>query len=96
MAALAIGRGIEPTVLLTKSATRAKVLAALRAAAKALVRDDFFFLSYSGHGGQVPDVSGEEDDKLDETWRLWDGQLIDDEPYLELGLFATGVRILYT
>lgn len=93
MAALAKGRGIVPTVLLTKSATRAKVLAALRAAAKALAKGDFFFLTYSGHGGQVPDVSGEEDDKLDETWCLYDGQLIDDELYLELGKFASGVRI---
>jgi len=42
----------------------------------------------------VPDVSGEESDKLDETWCLYDGQLIDDELYLELGKFATGVRIL--
>ena len=94
MAALAGARGIKATVLLTKSATRAKVLAALRAAAKALVSGDFFFLSYSGHGGQVPDVSADESDKLDETWCLHDGQLIDDELYQELGNFATGVRLL--
>jgi metacaspase-1 len=94
MAALATGRGMKATVLLTKNGTRAKVLAALRAAAKALGKGDFFFLSFSGHGGQVPDVSGEESDKLDETWCLYDGQLIDDELYMELGKFATGVRIL--
>jgi hypothetical protein len=94
MAALATGRGCKATVLLTKNATRAKVLAGLRGAAKTLVKGDFFLLSFSGHGGQVPDVSGEEADKLDETWCLWDGQLIDDELYLELGQFATGVRIL--
>ena len=29
-------------------------------------------------------MSGEEDDKLDETWCLFDGQLIDDELFLEL------------
>ena len=51
-------------------------------------------LTYSGHGGQVPDVSGEEADKLDETWCLYDSQLIDDELYMELGKFAAGVRIL--
>jgi metacaspase-1 len=94
MAALATGRGIKPTVLLTKDGTRAKTLAALRGAAKKLVKGDFFFLTFSGHGGQVPDVSGEEADKLDETWCLYDGQLIDDELYNELGSFATGVRIL--
>ena len=94
MAALATGRGMKSTVLLTKDATRAKVLSGLRAAAKALVKGDFFFLTFSGHGGQVPDVSGEEADKLDETWCLYDSQLIDDELYMELGQFATGVRIL--
>lgn len=94
MAALASGRGMKPTMLLTKAATRAKVLAGLRSAAETLVKGDFFFLTYSGHGGQVPDVSGEETDKLDETWCLYDGQLIDDELYMELGRFATGVRIL--
>lgn len=94
MAALAGGRGIKSTVLLTKSATRAKVLGALRAAAKTLVSGDFFLLTYSGHGGQVPDVSADESDKLDETWCLYDGQLIDDELYQELGNFAAGVRVL--
>jgi hypothetical protein len=53
-----------------------------------------FFLSYSGHGGQVPDVTGDEDDKQDETWCLYDGQLLDDELYYELSRFAAGVRIL--
>jgi hypothetical protein len=94
MAALASGLGIKPTVLLTKDGTRSKVLAALRAATRKLVKGDFFLLTFSGHGGQIPDVSGEEADKLDETWCLYDSQLIDDELYVELQRFATGVRIL--
>jgi hypothetical protein len=49
--------GIKPTVLLTKNATRAKTLAALRSAAKTLKKGDYFLLTFSGHGGQVPDVS---------------------------------------
>ncbi len=94
MAAIARAQGMKPTVLLTRKATRAAVLGALRKAAKALAGGGFFFLSYSGHGGQVPDVSGEEPDKKDETWCLFDGQLIDDELYFELSRFAAGVRIL--
>ena len=94
LAALATGQGMKATVLLTKDGTRAKTLSALRAASAKLVRGDFFMLTYSGHGGQVPDVSGEEADKLDETWCLYDGQLIDDEMYLELSRFAAGVRIV--
>jgi hypothetical protein len=94
MAAIAAARGMKSTVLLTRNGTRAKVLSGIRAAAKGLKSGDLFFLSYSGHGGQVPDVTGEEADKKDETWCLYDGQLIDDELYLELGGFAAGVRIL--
>ncbi|MBI2305847.1 MAG: caspase family protein [Rhodocyclales bacterium] len=94
MAAIARASGIKATTLLTKAATRARILAALRNAAKRLKAGDLFFLSYSGHGGQIPDVSGDEADKQDETWCLFDGQLIDDELYLELSKFAKGVRIL--
>ncbi|MEY8879299.1 MAG: caspase family protein [Leptothrix sp. (in: b-proteobacteria)] len=94
MAALATARAIKPTLLLTKQATRARVLAALRKAAATLVKGDYFLLTYSGHGGQVDDVTGEETDRLDETWCLYDGQLIDDELYLELSQFAAGVRVL--
>src|SRR4051794_33260965 len=56
MAAIAKSKKMKSTVLLTKKATRAHVLAAMRRAAKALKSGDLFFLSYSGHGGQVPDV----------------------------------------
>jgi len=94
MEALAKARGMKATVLLTKKATRVSVLAGMRSAAKALKAGDLFFMSFSGHGGQVPDVSGEEDDRKDETWCLFDGQLIDDELYFELSKFAAGVRIL--
>ena len=94
MAAIAKQQGMKSTVLLTKKATRGATLAAMRAAAKTLTSGDFFFVSYSGHGGQVPDVNGDEADKKDETWCLYDGQLIDDELYGELGKFKAGVRIL--
>jgi metacaspase-1 len=94
MAAIAKAAGMRPTVVLTKNGTRKRVLTAMRAAAKQLKSGDFFFLTYSGHGGQIPDVTGEENDKLDETWCFFDAQLIDDELYLELTRFAAGVRIL--
>jgi len=94
MAAISRAKGMKPTVLLTKKGTRSAVLASMRAAAKALKSGDLFFMSYSGHGGQVPDTSGDEPDGQDETWCLYDGQLIDDELYLELSRFAAGVRIV--
>lgn len=94
MAALARGQGMKPTVLLTKKATRAALLAQMRKAAKALKAGDLFFLSFSGHGGQVPDTNRDEPDRKDETWCLFDGQLIDDELYFELSRFGAGVRVL--
>jgi hypothetical protein len=94
MAALAEAQNIKPTILLTKKATRANVLKVIRAAAKTLKGGDLFLLTYSGHGGQVPDVSGEETDKKDETWCFYDGEFIDDELYNELGAFGPGVRVI--
>jgi hypothetical protein len=94
MAAIARAAGMKSTLLLSKKATRANVLAAVRSASKTLRSGDLLLVTYSGHGGQIPDVSGDEDDKLDETWCLYDGELIDDEVFLELGRFAPGVRIL--
>jgi hypothetical protein len=94
MAVIAKSQGMKHTLLRTKQATRAKVLAALRNAARTLKNGDFFFLTFSGHGGQVRDANGDEPDHKDETWCLYDGQLVDDELYVELGRFAGGVRVL--
>lgn len=94
LARLARRRGIEPTVLVTVQATRAKLLGAVRKAAAALKPGALFVLSFSGHGGQIPDVSGDEADRQDETWCLYDAQLIVKELLLELSRFAPGVRQL--
>lgn len=94
MAEIAKAKGFKCTVLLTKAATRKAVAAAIRAAAKKLVPGDIFLVSYSGHGGQLPDVNGDEDDGVDETWCLYDGELVDDEIYKLLALFKPGVRVL--
>ncbi|MBL9134482.1 MAG: caspase family protein [Verrucomicrobiales bacterium] len=96
MKVLAIGQGMTPTVLLTGQATAANVVAAIQAAAKTLKSGDLFFLSYSGHGGQVPDTNGDETDpgRQDETWVLFDRQLVDDELWALWKKFKKGVRIL--
>lgn len=94
MAKIAHDRQMAASILLTRAATRGAVLGGIRDAARDLRAGDLFFLTYSGHGGQVPDLTGEESDKQDETWCLYDGQLLDDELYLELARFAKGVRIL--
>jgi metacaspase-1 len=94
MADIARSQGFETTILLTKNAIRKKVTAEIKNAAKKLKKGDIFMLSYSGHGGQLPDRNREEADATDETWCLYDGQLVDDELYTMLGEFAQGVRIL--
>lgn len=84
----------KTTLLLTKKATRARVIAAIKSAASALASGDLFMLTYSGHGGQVPDRSDDEPDNDDETWCLYDGELIDDELYVLWSKFKPGVRVL--
>lgn len=93
MREVAISRGFEPQMLLDADATAEAVRAHIDAAAAELGDDDFFFLTYSGHGGQVPDENNEESDRLDETWCLYDTELVDDSLYGALCTFAAGVRI---
>lgn len=95
MARLARSAGFADTVLLTPDGTVDQVTAALREAAGRLGPGDILLFTYSGHGGQVPDVTGsdEEQDALDETLVLYDRQFLDDELNREFRAFADGVRI---
>ncbi|MEU2549093.1 caspase family protein [Streptomyces roseolus] len=80
--------------LLTKDATSEKVTAALKEAAAQLTTGDILLLTYAGHGAQVPDKNGDEPDRRDETWVLYDRQFVDDELHALFGTFAEDVRIL--
>ncbi len=95
MTDLAASQGFETTTILTAAATRSAVINGIENAASACEKGDIFFLSYSGHGGQVPDFGDDdEEDNQDETWCLFDGQLIDDELFELWAQFAPGVRVL--
>lgn len=94
MTEIAKSKGFEGTSLLTREATKERVVDRIRDAARLLKPGDIFMLSYAGHGGQLPDRNEDEVDALDETWLLHNGQLIDDELYSLFGEFAQGVRIL--
>ena len=94
MVAIAEHQGFSATLLKTGQATRNTVIDGIRNAAKKLSEGDIFFLSYSGHGGQLPDINGDEYDQQDETWCLYDGELIDDELYDLWADFKEEVRIL--
>jgi hypothetical protein len=63
--------GFEPrnvTILTDENATRDAVLGALADLARAAGPDDLVYVHYSGHGSQVEDTSGDEEDGLDETF----------------------------
>ena len=96
MAALAKKQGFMPVVplLLTKKATAANVMDAIKKAASALESGDTFFITYAGHGAQVPDTNADEKDRDDETWCLWDRMLVDDELAALWATFRPGVRIV--
>lgn len=94
MQAIAEAQGFRPSMLLTADATVEQVLGALKQASGDLAAGDVLFVTYSGHGGQVRDLHDEESDHLDETWCLFDRQLVDDELYAAWGKFQPGVRIL--
>jgi hypothetical protein len=95
MQSLAEGKGFETTVLLTDAARSEEVVRQIGEAAVSLGPGDIFFLTYSGHGGQVPDLNGDDAaDRSDETWVLYDRQVVDDELFALWGKFATGVRIV--
>jgi hypothetical protein len=85
--------------LLTKEATRPNVISALDSLAAKSNPGDLVVVYYSGHGGnEIPDFNKDEDDpwsdRYDETWCLYDAQLIDDELYYQWKKFKKGVRIV--
>jgi hypothetical protein len=92
--ALAASVGYETEILRTDAALRATVRGKIAAAAAKLAPGDTFFLSYSGHGAQLEDENGDELDGADETWCLYDGELLDDELHVLWASFAKGVRVL--
>ncbi len=102
-AEIAASQNFKVTMLLTKEATVSNVEKAIKDAAATLVAGDTFFISFAGHGGQIPDTSGDEAlnsdnpfvvDSLDETWCLHDRHFIDDEKRVLFLDFKPGVRIL--
>jgi hypothetical protein len=96
MAAIASSQGYTAShVLLTRQAISSALMGAMLDLADKLQPGDILFLSYSGHGGQVPDLDGDEESEgLDETWCLYDRMLVDDELFKLFSHFAADVRIV--
>ncbi len=95
MASLAYQAGYGAIHLLRGAeATREAVAGLLTAATQALRPGHTLFVSFSGHGSQVPDADGDERDGWDETWCLHDADLVDDELAAIWRLAAPGTRVL--
>ncbi|MGX5817151.1 S8 family serine peptidase [Chitinophaga lutea] len=79
-----------------REATADAVLSALEAYAKKLQPGDILLLTYAGHGSQMPNdkPEGFDDEQNDQTWCLYDRELLDDELFEAFRGFAEGTRIL--
>lgn len=104
MQAIADKLGYTSHLMLDEEATSAKVSNRIKAIAGTLSAGDAFLLTYSGHGGQVPDENGDEAtrdgyefgetfDDMDETYVFYDRQFVDDEMWALWSLFPAKSRI---
>jgi hypothetical protein len=86
--------GYEIKTLKTAEATRNGILASLYRASENTAEGDIFVFYYSGHGGQQPDLNGDEVDGQDETLVAYDREVIDDKIHEALTRFKPGVRVV--
>lgn len=93
MQAIAVAQGFTPTQLITEAATADAILTQIGQAAHALQSGDTFLISYSGHGGQVPDATGDSPNGMDDTWVAYDRMILGHELYNLWSQFAAGVYI---
>lgn len=94
MAELASQAGYDSMLVLRgRTATLAAVNAALWNVSQLLEEDDALLVTFSGHGGQVQNNKGDELGS-DESWTLYDGELLDDTLAGYWRLFKPGVRIV--
>ncbi len=91
---VALKNGYQVTMLLNANACNPSVRDALKGLASLAVSGDRVLITYSGHGGQLADTNGDELDKMDETWCLFDGELTDDAINNLLAKFRAGVEVV--
>jgi len=77
--ALLQGFGFSVNTILDSKAKISTVKAALQGLVDSTNAGDVAVLTYSGHGTQVTDRSGDESDPYDEAICLYDGNVIDDD-----------------
>lgn len=90
-----LGQGVKAEcieIVTNEEATKKGILSALERLAKTAGKGDVLYIHFSGHGQQVTDLDGDEEDGFDEAWvpydarkkyvsRVYEGEnhIIDDE-----------------
>lgn len=85
--------GFDVRVLLDGEATRKSILDILKNMVGYASSGDVIVMTYSGHGTQVPDQSGDEEDYYDEALYVRDGVLLDDQLREILNQIPEGVAV---
>ncbi len=95
-ASFATQQGYQASSLHDQDATSTEVLAALNRYSGVMKPGDILLLTYAGHGGQITNEkpAAQDPEGYDQTWCLYDRQLLDDELYEAFMAFAGGTRIL--
>jgi len=72
-------QGYQTSILLDNNATYKNVIKEIRKLIGASKKGDKAVITFSGHGTNIRDISGDEEDQRDEALVLFDKLLIDDE-----------------
>ncbi|MGE5464651.1 MAG: caspase family protein [Syntrophothermus sp.] len=86
--------GFETSVLLDSQATRQNIKAALEGLVVSAGAGDVIVFTYSGHGTQAIDISGDETDWYDEALYVYDGMIVDDELRVIVDQIHPGAALL--
>ena len=60
--------------LINSSATKSNIISALEDLCKNVAKGDVVYIHFSGHGQQISDINGDEDDGFDEAWIPYDAR----------------------
>lgn len=86
--------GFETKIILDNQVTRKNLLAELENLITSAEADDTVVFTYSGHGTNVIDTSGDEGDGYDEALYVYDGILLDDELRAVIQKTKPGVHLV--
>jgi metacaspase-1 len=86
-------QGFDSRQLLNEQATASALLGAISDLASRAASGATIVISFSGHGGQLPDSTGTESDGLVETWVCYDRMLVDKELHSYWSDFPAGTHL---